>query len=256
MLVYQLAFKLCCSFSDPHASPERISPRVGQAPTPPCTASDYSCPSTLKFHLEMEDLSKQNLQHIENWFSSLTLHRRARASLTSCILSRWRLSWYKGLKTYWSSSWLHCLVIYLIRNICREENSDKQYYIINKLLYEVAMGCLCHAPHGTGCMRTCSIHSLYEKDLLYVGWVNIYMMCRLCLICQWSIDGKASTNGGKGLCWLTYDRVAHVQEDNLCNQNLKYLLVSTHQLTLYVDRALEALHNLSTALTCCMHRPL
>lgn len=163
---------------------------------------------------------------------------------------------YKGLKTYWSSSWLHCLVIYLIRNICREENSDKQYYIINNLLYEVAMGCLCHAPHGTGCMRTCSIHSLYEKDLLYVGWVNIYMMCRLCLICQWSIDGKASTNGGKGLCWLTYDRVAHVQEDNLCNQNLKYLLVSTHQLTLYVDRALEALHNLSTALTCCMHRPL
>lgn len=136
MLVYQLAFKLCCSFSDPHASPERISPRVGQASTPPCTASDYSCPSTLTFHLEMEDLSKQNLQHIENWFSSLTLHRRARASLASCILSRWRLSRYKGLKT---SSWLHCLVIYLIRNICREENSDKQYYIINNLLYEVAM---------------------------------------------------------------------------------------------------------------------
>lgn len=139
MLVYQLAFKLCGSFSDPwdHASPERISPRVGQAPTPPCTASDYSCPSTLKFHLEMEDL----------WFSSLTLHRRTRTSLTSCILSWWRLSRYIGLKTYWSSSWLHCLVIYLIQNICREENSDKQYYIINNLLYGVAMGWLCHAPH-------------------------------------------------------------------------------------------------------------
>lgn len=210
MLVYQLAFKLCGSFSDPwdHASPERISPRVGQAPTPPCTASDYSCPSTLKFHLEMEDL----------WFSSLTLHRRTRTSLTSCILSWWRLSRYIGLKTYWSSSWLHCLVIYLIQNICREENSDKQYYIINNLLYGVAMGWLCHAPYGTGCMawggcamhpvpctpcthirmwtcthvpvpctpwhrhmRTCSIHGLYEKDLLHVGWVNIYMICRLCL---------------------------------------------------------------------------
>lgn len=228
MLVYQLAFKLCCSFSDPwdHASPERISPRVGQTPTPPCTASDYSCPSTLKFHLEMEDLSKQNLQHIENWFSSLTLHRRARTSLTSCILSRWRLSRYIGLKTYRSSSWLHCLVIYLIQNICREENSDKQYYIINNLLY-------CHAPYGTGCMAQAP-HAMRPVPCTPCTHVNMYV----CACAMHPMAQAHTSNGGKGLCWLTYDRVGHVQEDNLCNQNLKYLLVSTHQLTLYVDRAL------------------